>query len=53
MDGKINLAKLLTTALAIVLGSFALVNIAVNFQVTQFILPVRWSSVLTLSRLSQ
>lgn len=32
MNGEINLAKLLTTVLAIVLGSFALVNIAVNFQ---------------------
>ncbi|KAK0110140.1 GTPase-activating protein [Cadophora gregata] len=32
VNGEINIAKLLTTVLAIVLGSFALVNIAANFQ---------------------
>jgi ATP-binding cassette subfamily B (MDR/TAP) protein 1 len=48
VDGEINLAKLLTAVLAIVLGSFALVNIAVNFQVSQFVLPVKWPSLLTI-----
>lgn len=33
MKGSINLAKLLTTVLALILGSFALVNVAINFQV--------------------
>ena len=33
MKGSINLAKLLTTVLALILGSFALVNVAINIQV--------------------
>jgi len=33
VKGSINLAKLLTIVLALILGSFALVNVAINFQV--------------------
>ncbi|KAH7409668.1 P-loop containing nucleoside triphosphate hydrolase protein [Cadophora sp. MPI-SDFR-AT-0126] len=52
VDGEINLAKLLTTVLAIVLGSFALVNIAANFQAFAIALTAAKKIFSTIDRVS-
>ncbi|KAH7350675.1 ABC transporter-like protein [Rhexocercosporidium sp. MPI-PUGE-AT-0058] len=52
VNGEINLAKLLTTVLAIVLGSFALVNIAANFQAFAIALSAAKGIFSTIDRIS-